>query len=507
MNSLNKPCRLTLLHLPLLLLFFLAACEGGNVGVPASIYPIAPVVPVMHKLDLSARQSLRDLTGDFSARESGADTGISLLPGEKVEIFATGSASTDAGEKQLGPEGIPGCHEPGMPEPSLPCYTVIYSLGINGQAGEVGTHAGFNPAAEGNLFLGINAPHLASNSGYFHITVLIVPSGTFTGVWVKPQDGFAVQGTNMTISAYVFAQNVFLDGVQFTMTIPGQAPVSVCQAFQSGEDMYSCDWDLTENGKFFSNGPVTLGFKLGANSKNGLALASLINPDGVLTGTITYAQTQPNDTYAGYAATDFDHPPAYQKVTGRWVVPAAHCAPGENSDASIWVGMSSDASDQSLLAQLGTATDCQDGSPLYYLWWEMFPAPSVPLDLPLQAGDTATATVTFQHGTFQLGIDVPKENVHFSTRQAGKVTDTSIAECIVEPATVIDDPTTNKGHVEQLTQFGQISIRCQLDENKPVADGPQDVLYQMQTNAGVAKAVTSALDPTGTTFTVQWRHS
>jgi hypothetical protein len=168
--------------------------------------------------------------------------------------------------------------------------------------------------------------------------------------------------------------------------------------------------------------------------------------------------------------------------------------------------MTSGASDQSLLAQLGTDSDCQAGTPLYFMWWERFPAPSVPLNQPLQAGDTVTATVTFQQGEFQLSIDAPKEGVHFSTTQAGKVSDTSIAECIVEAPTIIDDPVTNKGHVAQLTNFGQVSILCQINNNEPIADGPQDVLFQMQTNAGVSKAVTSALNQAGTTFTVQWHH-
>src|SRR5258706_257929 len=82
------------------------------------------------------------------------------------------------------------CHDSAMPELSLPCYSVIYSVGINGGAGEVGTHVGFNPAAVGNLFLGMNAFHLAGNAGSFHVTVLIIPSGTFTGLWVAPEDGF-----------------------------------------------------------------------------------------------------------------------------------------------------------------------------------------------------------------------------------------------------------------------------------------------------------------------------
>lgn len=221
---------------------------------------------------------------------------------------------------------------------------------------------------------------------------------------------------------------------------------------------------------------------------------------------VRYVESQPNYTYAGYAAMDFTRPAAYQKVTGRWTVPPAQCSPGENSLSAIWVGMTSGASDQSLLAQLGTYSGCQAGTPMYSMWWETFPAPSVLIDRPLQPGDTVTATVAFQQGGFQLSIDAPKEGVHFSTTQAGKVSDTSVAECIVEAPTILYDPVKNTGQIAQLTNFGQTSIRCQLNNNEPIADGPQDVVFQMQTNAGISKAVTSALDQAGTTFTVQWHH-
>ncbi len=506
MSFINKSCRVLLLYISLVMLLFLSGCNEATAEVNASIYPKIPTQPVIHKFDLSAQQGLRDIAGDFSVHERGADTGITVLPGEKVEIFASGSASVQPDKQQSGPGGISTCNEPAMPEPSLPCYSVIYSVGINGHAGEVGTHVGFNPAATGNLFMGVNAPDLARNAGSFHITVLIIPSGRFAGLWVAPKDGFTVQGTTMELSAYVFAQNATIVGVQFTATVPGQAPRRICEANTSGGDIYSCDWPVTLDGNPFRNGPVTLGFTLNGNANNGGALASAVNPDGVRTGMVRYVVTQPNNIYAGYAATDFTRPAAYQKVTGRWTIPQAHCSPGETSASAIWVGMTNGASDQSLLAQLGTDSDCQAGDPLYFMWWEVFPAPSVPLDQPLNSGDSVTATVTFQQGQFQLSIDVPGEGVQFSTTQAGKVSDTSIAECIVEAPTIIDDPATNTGHVAQLTNFGQVRILCQLNNNEPIADGPQDVLFQMQTNAGISKAVTSALDQAGTTFSVQWYH-
>jgi hypothetical protein len=498
-----------LLRFSLMLFTFmlLAGCDATTSAVIINITPKFPAQPVISKFYLSARQGLRDLTGDFSVHVSGADTGILLLPGEKVEVFASGTANLQSGGSASGPDGSSSCRASTMPEPSLPCYSVIYSIGVNGRAGEVGKHVPIIPDNIGNLFLGVNSPHLASNSGSFHMTVLTIPPGTATGLWVKPDDRFNSQGTSMTLSAYVFGQNVAKLSVQFTLTAPGQTPVTICQDKVSDVDIYSCAWDFTLNNALLPNGPVTLGFTVTASRQSDAALAPSVNPDGLRAGRITYEQTQPSTNYAGYAATDLNETTSYQKVTGSWTVPPVSCSPGELSASAIWVGMTSrDETNKSLLAQLGTDSDCQGGFPNYYLWWEIFPAPATNLQLPLQPGYVATATVTFQQGTFQLSIDVPNEGDHFSINQPGVISSTSLAECIVEAPFLVDNPATGQGHIIQLTNFGLVSVSCQINNNDPVADGPQDYVYQMQTDFGVSKATTSVLDSSGTTFTVTWNH-
>src|SRR5690242_1152917 len=222
MSSISKCSSMLLLHIPLIILLFLSACNEVLSEAALPIQLQLPTHPLMYKFDLSAQQGLRDIAGDLSVREHGADTGIAVLPGEKVEIFASGSARVQPGGEQSGPAGVSSCPGSIMPEPSLPCYSVIYSIGITGQAGEVGTQVGFNPATTGNLFIGVNTSNLARNSGSFHISVLIIPPGTIAGLWAAPTDGFTIQGTSMTLAAHIFAQNATIDNVQFTATVPGQ---------------------------------------------------------------------------------------------------------------------------------------------------------------------------------------------------------------------------------------------------------------------------------------------
>ena len=527
MLSINKPCRLMLLSLSLVTLL-LSGCSASSPGASTSIAPKYPAQPLVHKFDLSARQGLRDLTSDFSVREPGADTGILLLPNEKVEIFASGKADVQPGGNPTEPDGTGTfqCIESTMPEPSLPCYSIIYSVGIYGRAGEVGAHVAFNPTAVGNLFLGMNAPRLSTNSGLFHMTVLIIPSGTITGFWAAPDDRFSVQGTSMTLSAYAFGQNVTNLAVNFTITV-GQASIPLCSALASVGNLYTCNWDLTRNGTYLNNGKNALGFSVNGKQPNGAALA-VINPDGLRTGMITYEKPQLSNNYAGYAAIDFTGATTYQEVSGSWTVPTASCSNGETSDAAIWVGMTpspqNPASDSPIyrsdspIFQIGTDSGCFEGQPHYFIAWEAFPQPLMVRTFALRAGDLVTTTVifkqstfAFQQGDFMLSIDVhrlPGTNsitpVDVYNYQApplsGDVTATAIAECVVEA------PTTNT--IELLTNFGQVNVTCHLNINQPIADGPQDYIYKMETDSFLPtpKATTSALDASGSTFTVTWNH-
>src|SRR5690242_13971601 len=58
-------------------------------------------------------------------------------------------------------------------------------------------------------------------------------------------------------------------------------------------------------------------------------------------------------------------------VIGTWTQPAPTCTPRENSWSSPWVGLDGDTSNT--VEQIGTDTDCSNGAPYYYAWYEMYP--------------------------------------------------------------------------------------------------------------------------------------
>ena len=260
------------LFFSLSLLLFLSACSDTSSGSSPSIHTNSSIGssfnslirtnPLSYTFELPARQKLRNISSDFSVPETGADTGIFLLPDEKVEILASGSASVQPGGKLSGPEGVPTCLKSDLPEPNLPCYSVVYSIGISGRAGEVGNQVGFNSPTEGNLFLGVNAANVDANAGSFSVSVLIIQKGKMAALWVAPEDRFALQGISTTLSARVFTQDTIIDSLQFTIAIAGEADVQICAAHFSSGDTYACTWQFKQNGKILQNGPVTFGFVL-----------------------------------------------------------------------------------------------------------------------------------------------------------------------------------------------------------------------------------------------------
>jgi hypothetical protein len=484
----------------LALLFVLSGCTLAP-QAPATVKRSIPTQASVHRLSLPAHQQLRDLTADFAADRSGADTGIPVVEGERVVILAAGTVP-QAG-KTLGPAGDLTCHQPSLPEPTLPCYAVLYSIGLTGRAETVGTQHDFVATSDGNIFLGVNAPAAPTTTSAFQITILTIPTGTFAGVWTLPRDNFTEQGSTLTLAVKAFAQQNTISRVVFTATRSGQPSSQVCSAQVPGADgsTYACIWDMATGPSITGNGPITFGFTI--MPARGKALA---NPDGVRAGVARYVFTQSNDIYAGYAAVSIrqSSPVQFEQVTGRWSVPEANCVAGEDSQVAIWSGMTG-LSDTSKLAQLGSLSACEGGTPTYSVGWEMFPDPLVILPNRVQPGDTITASVSFHNGQFQLAMDDAQQGWHFSIDQVGVVADTAIAECIVEAPTITTTgPDVNKSTVAQLTNFGSVGVSCRTNKG-PIGNGAQNVLYQMNTDDGTAKATTSQLDHDGSNFTVQWK--
>jgi hypothetical protein len=140
----------------------------------------------------------------------------------------------------------------------------------------------------------------------------------------------------------------------------------------------------------------------------------------------------------------------FNGITGRWTVPTAtQHTPGEAEYSSSWIGIGGGCVDagcsvtDGTLIQAGTEQDvAADGTPSYSAWYELIPAPSIPIDsMTIHAGDKMFVSITedtpgsnvwtflvrdrTQHQSFTL--TVPYSSTH------------ATAEWIEETPVVIDD--------------------------------------------------------------------
>ena len=106
---------------------------------------------------------------------------------------------------------------------------------------------------------------------------------------------------------------------------------------------------------------------------------------------------QVSSNWAGYALTGTDAsgaPTTYTNVVGSWVQPKVRCIAGQPSYSAFWVGLGGFSADAQALEQIGTESNCDArGRPVYAAWYEIVPAPSIPIAMRIAPGDRLTAYV------------------------------------------------------------------------------------------------------------------
>lgn len=191
-------------------------------------------------------------------------------------------------------------------------------------------------------------------------------------------------------------------------------------------------------------------------------------------------------------------------VVGSWVVPAVSC-PGGTQYSSIWVGI--DGFSSNSVEQIGTDSDCRNGSPRYYAWYEMYPdySHTIPdTTLKVKPGDTINARVQFvgggkftltiqdlSSGSFSITLGLPN----------GATAKRNSAEWIVEA------PSSFSG-VLPLANFGTTFLSDSYAKiggvTGSIASFSNYAKIRMVVSGTQRKAIPSVLAPNGTDFSVKW---
>lgn len=159
--------------------------------------------------------------------------------------------------------------------------------------------------------------------------------------------------------------------------------------------------------------------------------------------------------WAGYAVTRSGV--AFDRVAGRWTVPAVSCAAGAATDSANWIGIGGLDESSTGLEQLGTESDCTSrGRATYSAWFEVLPAASSTARMKVRAGDRMAASVTISGRRVRLRLtDLTRGTSEQRTVRAS-VVDRSSAEWIVEAPSLCagSDVTSSACRQTEIADFG-----------------------------------------------------
>ncbi len=215
--------------------------------------------------------------------------------------------------------------------------------------------------------------------------------------------------------------------------------------------------------------------------------------------------------WSGYAVTGSTG--SVTDAKGSWTVPSiVGSCPSTSQYSSFWVGI--DGFNSNTVEQTGTDSDCQNGAPRYYAWFEFYPHPSFIINsVTIHPGDHVSAEAKYSNGKFVVSITDVTSGQSFSTSSTVHSAQRSSAEWIAEAP-------SSSGGILPLSDFGAVyygqdttgtSGTCFATINgnsAPIGSFASNVQkITMVTSSGAVKASPSALTSDGTSFSVQWASS
>lgn len=234
-------------------------------------------------------------------------------------------------------------------------------------------------------------------------------------------------------------------------------------------------------------------------------LLCAVTPSALLTLSATTATANPlnhdplhrltnsaSTNWSGYAATGAK----FTSISGSWTQPSVTCT-NKAAYSSFWVGLDGDGSNS--VEQTGTAADCSHGRPVYYAWYEMYPAFPVDYSNTVKAGDLFSASVTTNgSGAFTLKLSDATEG----WTQTTTATSTTAA---LASAEVIAEAPSSGAKVLPLADFGTVSFTSALANGKAISGYHPDEIT-MVTKSGTTRAQPTSLSGGGN-FSDTWQHS
>jgi len=209
--------------------------------------------------------------------------------------------------------------------------------------------------------------------------------------------------------------------------------------------------------------------------------------------------------WAGYAATGSTG--SVTSVTGTWTQPAVTCPKGTTL-AAFWIGI--DGYSSSTVEQDGTLAQCSHGTATYYSWWETYPANAVQPWATIHAGDSFSASVTYNAGTglFTMSLKDTTSGVSWSQTSSNSGASENSAECIAErPAGA-----SNSSGLYALANFKKMTFTTCAATISGSTGGIGTfstvvAIKMVNYSSGTRTLATVSALTSNTKFTVTWKHA
>jgi peptidase A4-like protein len=141
--------------------------------------------------------------------------------------------------------------------------------------------------------------------------------------------------------------------------------------------------------------------------------------------------TTTDNNWAGYIATG--SPTTFKSVSTSWIQPGVTCTSKAETDSSFWVGLGGWSKQSQTIEQEGTEADCIKDKPVYYGWYEMWPANTQYFGGTVKPGDHITATTVYDGSNkFTLTLSDSTQGWKVNTTKTQKNAIRDSAEVIVE---------------------------------------------------------------------------
>lgn len=123
----------------------------------------------------------------------------------------------------------------------------------------------------------------------------------------------------------------------------------------------------------------------------------------------------------------------YTEVSSNWTNPGVVCT--STGAVAIWAGLDGGQAGDGTVEQTGVDISCATGTAQFTAWWETYPAAPVNYSVPVGAGDSMSASVTYISGVYYMALTDHTRGWSEDTPWTAAY-DNATAEVIVEAPTV-----------------------------------------------------------------------